>query len=296
MRVFATRFGMVVLVGPVLFGWRGNAAHAQHPAPTPHSLGVYFPIHATAAPTMRFPIGVRSPEHANPYSRMANGMTLGRLAPNTTLPQLPATLPATGYGPLWSFGPSVLLAATPYGGTSWYVDPGGYGGAYVNPLGTYQKGAGNAILANLLYGKTVPAAGVGREPSYPGGLEHHRERATTPERVHPSPPLAEILSARAGAGLIKNKGELQWPKPLTGQEFKDGRERMDRLVKDAVPLAESGNPVAAANVEDMRTELAGLNATLSRNIGTLSPADYLAARHYLDLLADTVLALEDPGR
>jgi hypothetical protein len=154
------------------------------------------------------------------------------------------------------------------------------------------------------------------------------------DRVPPDPPLTEILSARAlndllrrlsqqqskgehgpnipldqdllesinltgqdsraNVGLLKHKGDLQWPMLLTDLEFEDSRERIDRLIKDAVKVAECGNSVEAGKLEDMRTELGRLNTTLSRDIGKSSPAEYVEARRYLDLLADAVRALEDP--
>jgi hypothetical protein len=100
--------------------------------------------------------------------------------------------------------------------------------------------------------------------------------------------------SRANVGLLKNKGDLQWPLPLTGLEFKDSREHVDRLIKDAVNLAEFGNPVEPGKLKDMKRQLDRLNATLSRNISEMSPSEYIESRRYLNLLGDAIRALEDP--
>jgi hypothetical protein len=322
MRAFGTRWGVVVLAALILFGWRGNAAHAHPPAPLPASTvrpvgvgiprfaGASLPVGANAAPGMRVPIGFRPPEHVNWYNPLANGTArpapgLARVPPYLTgvapsalgfpglggfgpYPALPATLPATGYGGLGSFGPSVLLAATGYGGLSWYGFPGWYGfksngttSASFNPLLGYLKGAGNDLAASALYGKAVrdglpgPEANRERLERIAAGTHRRRVRATAPDRG-------------------RNRGDLQWPPPLTGLEFKDSRERLAKLVEDAVGPGELDNPVEAGKLEAMRTELARLNATLSRDIGKLSPAEYVEARRFLDRLEDAVQGLEDP--
>jgi hypothetical protein len=161
-----------------------------------------------------------------------------------------------------------------------------------------------------------------------------REQETALDRARHDPPLTEVLSARAlndlfrhlskqqgkgergpnvpldqdlleninvtgqdsraNVGLLKNKGDLQWPLPLTRLEFKDSREHMDRLIKDAVNLAEFGNPVEPGKLKDMKRVLDRLNATLSSAISEMSPSEYIESRRYLNLLGDAIRALEDP--
>jgi hypothetical protein len=322
MRALVTRFGVVVLAGSVLSGSRGNVAHAGPPGPAPAS---------TVRPVAPSVPGFPGPGGFIPY------------------PALPATLPANGYGAQGSFGSSAMLAATGYGGLSWYGPPVGYGygygtrnAPYANPLLGYLKGVGNLVPLNAQYGKAIPEDRLGPGPYYPDrlgriapGTSRQREQAMALDRGRHDPPLTEILSAgalndllgrpsqqqgkgehgpdipldphrlegsnltgqdsRANAALRANEGELQWPLPLTGLEFQDSRRHMDRLLEDAVSRVEFGNPVEAGKLEDLRTELARLNTTLSRHIGTLAPAEYMEARRYLDQLADAVLALEDPN-
>jgi hypothetical protein len=99
---------------------------------------------------------------------------------------------------------------------------------------------------------------------------------------------------RANPGLLKEDGKLQWPLPLTGLEFKDSREQMDKMIADAVNLVKFNNPVDPGKIKDMRAELARLNETLVNEVSDLSPTDYIEAHRYLNLLADAIRALEDP--
>jgi hypothetical protein len=99
---------------------------------------------------------------------------------------------------------------------------------------------------------------------------------------------------RANVGLLKDDGMLHWPLPLQGSEFADGRERLSRLIADAVNEARFGNTIEAGKLKDTRAELGRLNAVLLADVGELSPSNYIEARRYLNLLDDAVKALEDP--
>jgi hypothetical protein len=98
---------------------------------------------------------------------------------------------------------------------------------------------------------------------------------------------------RANIGLLK-EGKLHWPLPLQGSEFADGRERLERLIADAVNEARFGNTADPGKLRDMHAELGRLNQALHGAVGELSPSRYVEARRYLNLLGDAVKALEDP--
>jgi hypothetical protein len=161
-----------------------------------------------------------------------------------------------------------------------------------------------------------------------------REQAVALDRARHDPPLTEILSARAlndlfrhlskmqgrgergpnipldqdllkginvtgqdsraNAGLLKDGGKLQWPSPLQGREFTDGREDMEGLIADAVNLVKFGNGVDPGMLKDMWAELGRLNAALFNHISEMSPSQYIEAKRYLNLLEDAVRALQDP--
>jgi hypothetical protein len=161
-----------------------------------------------------------------------------------------------------------------------------------------------------------------------------REQEVALDRARHDPPLTEILSARAlndlfrhlskqqgkgergpnvpldqdllkgvnltgqdtraNVGLLKDDGKLQWPLSLEGSEFADGRERMSKLIADAVNVVKFNNPVEPGRLKDMRAELGRLNAALLNDINEMSPSQYIEAKRYLNLLEDAVRALEDP--
>jgi hypothetical protein len=100
--------------------------------------------------------------------------------------------------------------------------------------------------------------------------------------------------SRANIGLLKDDGKLQWPLSLEGSEFADSRERLSKLIADAVNVAKFGNAVDPGKLKDMKAELGRLNASLQNDITEMSPAQYIEARRYLNLLEDAVRALEDP--
>ncbi len=165
-------------------------------------------------------------------------------------------------------------------------------------------------------------------------MNRQREQEVALDRARHDPPLTEILSARAlndllrhlskmqgrgergpnvpldadmlrgvnltgqdtraNVGLLKDDGKLQWPQSLTGLEFKDGRDQMEKMIADAVNVVKFNNPVEPGKIRDMQAELTRLNNTLLNNINELSPSEYIEARKYLNLLADAVLALKDP--
>jgi hypothetical protein len=165
-------------------------------------------------------------------------------------------------------------------------------------------------------------------------MNRQREQEVALDRARHDPPLTEILSARAlndlfrhlskmqgrgergpnvpldpdmlrnvnitgqdsraNVGLLKDEGKLQWPTSLTGLEFKDSREQMDKMIADAVNVVKFNNPVDPGKIKDMQAELARLNATLVNDISDMTPSEYIEARRYLNMVADAVLALKDP--
>jgi hypothetical protein len=99
---------------------------------------------------------------------------------------------------------------------------------------------------------------------------------------------------RGNIGLLKDKGDLQWPQPLQGEAFQDVRQDFNRRLKDAAQTISLGNNPEPSTISDLETDWRRLNEALDANIGVLSPDQYIEARRYARLLADTVTALKDP--
>jgi hypothetical protein len=99
---------------------------------------------------------------------------------------------------------------------------------------------------------------------------------------------------RANAGLLKFDGRLQWPLSLDGSEFKDDRERINKLIAQAVDQAKATQPVDSGKLRDLRNALNRMNETLLADVSEMSPAQYIDARRYLNQVDDAIKALEDP--
>jgi hypothetical protein len=102
--------------------------------------------------------------------------------------------------------------------------------------------------------------------------------------------------SRANAGLLKDDGKLQWPRPLQGDEFTERRTRLSRLMEEAVQKVKfnPNAPVPGGLVRDMQNDLAAMNTRLSGSVGELSPSQYIEARRYLNQVGEAVAALSDP--
>ncbi len=136
-------------------------------------------------------------------------------------------------------------------------------------------------------------------------LQHLKDEQAKGERG-PSVPLNDDIlkninvtgqDTGGNAGLLKNNGKLDWPLPLQGSEFTSSRDRLNKLVADAVQQAQFNNPVDPGKLNDMRAEVNRMEQTLDRSIreNDLVPSDYLPARRYLNQLNDAVKALADPS-
>jgi hypothetical protein len=100
---------------------------------------------------------------------------------------------------------------------------------------------------------------------------------------------------RANAGLLKFDGRLQWPLSLEGSEFADSRDRINKLLAEAVNQAKNTQPVDPGKLVDLRKALRRLNDALLNNVSEMSPSQYIEAKRYLNQVDDAVKALEDPN-
>ena len=95
----------------------------------------------------------------------------------------------------------------------------------------------------------------------------------------------------ASVGLLKDEGKLQWPQSLSGAEFQAPRELLSKTLRNVVQNLKNGESVGAGSLNDLKTDLAQLNALVSKS--ELSATDYIEAKSYLDQVASAVRALGD---
>jgi hypothetical protein len=101
---------------------------------------------------------------------------------------------------------------------------------------------------------------------------------------------------QANAGLLKDDGKLQWPRPLQGAEFSEARTRLGRLMEEAAQRLKfnPNAPVPPGLLKDMHNDLDALSRRLNGSVGDLPPSQYIEARRYLNQVRDALAALADP--
>ncbi len=107
-----------------------------------------------------------------------------------------------------------------------------------------------------------------------------------------------VSSAYGGnIGLFKNKGKFNWPLALRGENFDAVRQQFEDHVGDAVNRAGINGRVDVALMKDLLAEAKAMHAELEKpkSVGELSPAQYMEAKRFLNLIDDGVKALQDPN-
>jgi hypothetical protein len=93
-------------------------------------------------------------------------------------------------------------------------------------------------------------------------------------------------------GLLKN--DLKWPAPLMRPEFDASRKSLDAQIPAALKQAKDGR-VTGGLMTDIRNEVQKMNDTLRRLVDDMAPGDYIEAKHYLNMLSESVKALGSPN-
>jgi hypothetical protein len=111
--------------------------------------------------------------------------------------------------------------------------------------------------------------------------------------------LKQINLSGAGSlgsvALLKDRGKLTWPLSLQTAAFEPARKEMNTLAAEAVNQVRLNNPVDAATLRDMTSDVRRMNEMLLREVGELSPTDYMQSKHFLGTLDSAIKALQDPG-
>ncbi len=108
-----------------------------------------------------------------------------------------------------------------------------------------------------------------------------------------------VTSGHGGnLGVLKplaNSGKLSWPLSLRSPTFDQLRRRVESNAADAIDRAKINGEVDAAVMKDLLDDVKQLHRTLEDSVGDLSPATYIEAKRYLNLLDDSMRALQDPN-
>ncbi len=96
----------------------------------------------------------------------------------------------------------------------------------------------------------------------------------------------------ANPGLLKSE-RFSWPLALTADDFKDDRKNIERNIRNAVADAEHGQ-AEPARLKNLLADVDRMTDDLGRQIGEMTPTQYIEAKNYLKLLSDAITALGRP--
>jgi len=95
-------------------------------------------------------------------------------------------------------------------------------------------------------------------------------------------------------GLLKNEGRLSWPVGLSGSEFKEEREQVNSLAREAVNQASFNGQVDSGTIRELVNETEQLRKQFRRTGRDLPPWMYIEASSFLNNLNDATRALQQP--
>jgi RNA polymerase sigma factor (sigma-70 family) len=140
-----------------------------------------------------------------------------------------------------------------------------------------------ARLDNALYVTTVENAKHLNEEQAKINVDTTTKNAT----------IGDMRIIRVNAGLLKDKGDLEWPQVLQREEYNQPRENLNVLMKAAYKGLVEGEAPSDTNLQDLRSNLRKIQDTLRANVGQLTPDEYFAADRYLRYVEKTITALKD---
>jgi hypothetical protein len=97
-------------------------------------------------------------------------------------------------------------------------------------------------------------------------------------------------------GMLKNNGQLFWPRAFQEAQFDKPRKRLDRNLKIAVTDLKSKEPVERGVLNDIEADMKDLEEQLAskKTVDSMSVTNWMEARKYLNQLRRAVRSLSDP--
>jgi len=100
-----------------------------------------------------------------------------------------------------------------------------------------------------------------------------------------------VTPAVGNSGSLQKAEDFGWPAELSSQGFLELRERLNAHVQKAVKQAASSARVEPSVLQQMRMDADQLRRQLNRDVGELTPSEYLQARRFLDSFDNAVKVL-----
>jgi hypothetical protein len=95
--------------------------------------------------------------------------------------------------------------------------------------------------------------------------------------------------------LLRDNGNLEWSEVLQREIFKENRDKLDKLMKDAYRSLRSDKVPENATIIELQRSFRSMMDTLDTNVASLTPDEYIEASRYLSYVKDTIAALRDPN-
>lgn len=112
--------------------------------------------------------------------------------------------------------------------------------------------------------------------------------------------IAQHINVKVGdsagnVALLKNKGELDWPESLQGSAFKESREQIDALMRQAYKSLDLGNNPHSATLNDLLAQFRKMRNTLQSHVSEMKPDEYIESQRCLAAIGQTIKGLQDPN-
>ena len=98
----------------------------------------------------------------------------------------------------------------------------------------------------------------------------------------------------AGAGMLKNITNLDWPFALQAAPYLSNAATVNALAQKAVDEVKANGRVSAATFGQLNNAVQGMDNAVASD-QTLSPTDYIESKGFLDDLLSSVQSLRDPN-
>jgi len=103
-----------------------------------------------------------------------------------------------------------------------------------------------------------------------------------------------VTRGQGNIGLLKNEGRLSWPVALNSIDFREDRERINTLLRDAVGQAGFNSQVDSEIISGLMNDTERIGTRLRRNVTELPPSLYIDARAFLNNLDEAIRVLQQP--
>jgi hypothetical protein len=95
--------------------------------------------------------------------------------------------------------------------------------------------------------------------------------------------------------MLKDGGDLAWPRPLQESTFDEPRKRLSRKLREAVTQLKKDKELPDRGLlNDIEADYKSLNEKLAASVREMTPSQYIEAKRFLNQLNSAIRALSSP--